>query len=419
VQADGAGMPYLRAAGLFACALVLAGCALGKEGGPQEITPEQLAVMVLPREALGAEYATFAADDDSGPGTAKDMAEGTFDPDDTAAAVKQSGWTRGYDLSYSTQKRLAAEGRPGAVSAGTSADLFATETDARSFILAEIRQFRRFEGKNRKGVKILRADEFDVIVGDESWGVELEFRGSGAALTMTGVIFRHGRLVATAFYLRGDGADVRPQAASSALKLENRIERVLAGDLEAKPVPLPAGKRAVSKAQLARMTLGLEDLPAGARVDAEGRAPSGGGAVSYFRLFDVQDTMIGGSHLMVVRAQTQVFETEAAAESMLRFLETPKGRRYFARAVLRSFGDLAGARARNVEIQALDGGRGAPGIVVTFDMPGGRFKTATVFVRSGRSVATISGFCTAHAVHPGDLPPLGKKAQARLASIPV
>jgi hypothetical protein len=409
-------MPHVRAAGLLACALLLAGCAFGQEGGSQEITRDELAIMVLPQGDLGAEFAAFEVDEDSGPGNARRLAENSMDPDDTAASVKRAGWTAGYDLSYSAPKRLAAEGGA-ALSAGTSADLFATETNARSFIVGEIRQFHRFEGKTHEGVKILRVDEFDVTVGDESWGVELEFRGSSATLTMTGVIFRHGRLVATAFHLRRDAADVRPQATSLALKLENRIARVLAGDLDAQPVPLPVSEPTVTQAQLARMTLALNDLPAGARLDAEGRAPSGGGAVSYFRIFDVEDTMVGSSHLMFVRAQTQVFEKEADAARMLRLLQTPKGRGYFARVVLRGFEKLVGARARNVQVRALQGGD--TGIVVTFDMPGGRFRTVTVFTRSGRSVATVSGFCTAHAVHPGDLPLLGDKARARLASVSV
>jgi hypothetical protein len=409
-------MPHVRAAGLLACALLLAGCAFGEEGGSQEITRDELAIMVLPQGDLGAEFTAFEVDEDSGPGSARGMADNSMDPDDTPASVKRAGWTAGYDLSYSAPKKLVVEGSA-AISAGTSADLFATETAARSFIVEEIRQFHRFEGKTREGVKIVRVDEFDVSVGDESWGVEMEFRGGSVRLTMTGVIFRHGRLVATAFHLRRDAADVRSRAAGLALKLESRITRVLAGDLDTKPVPLPAKEPKVTQAQLARMTLSLKDLPAGTRLDAEGRAPSGGGAVSYYRTFDVEDTMVGSSHLMFVRAQTQVFEKEADAARMLRLLQTPRGRTYFARVVLRGFEKLVGARARNAQVRALQGGD--TGIVVTFDMPGGRFRTVTVFTRSGRSVATVSGFCTAHAVHPGDLPPLGDKARARLASVPV
>jgi hypothetical protein len=411
-------MGFLRCAGLLLCALALAGCGFGKEGSPDEITRDELAIMVLPQGELGAEFAAFEVDDDSGPGSARRLAENTMDPDDTPASLKRDGWTAGYDLTYSTTKRMTTEGGRSAVSAGTSADLFATETDARSFILEQIRQFERFEGKTHEGVKLLRADEFDVTVGDEGWGVELEFRTGTVTMRSTGVIFRHGRLAATAFHLRTDGGDARAQAASLALKLENRIERVLAGDLNAQPVPLPVKEPVVTQAQLARGTLAVKDLPAGARVADEGRHRSGK-SVSYYRSFDVQDTMIGSSHLMFLRAETEVFETKAAAELMLRYVSNPKGRAEFARGVLRGFRKLAGARARNVHVSGLRQAGRATSIIVTFDLPSGRYRTATVVVRSGRAVAVVSGFCTAHAVHPDDLPPLGDKARARLASIPV
>jgi hypothetical protein len=194
---------------------------------------------------------------------------------------------------------------------------------------------------------------------------------------------------------------------------------VLAGQLDAKPVPLPVRTPTATSAELARGTLAVKDLPAGARVAEEGRSRSGN-SVSYYRSFDVQDTMIGSSHLMFLRAETEVFETKAAAELMLRYVSNPKGRAEFARGVLRGFRKLAGARARNVHVSGLrQAGRDATGIIVTFDLPSGRYRTATVVVRSGRAVAVVSGFCTAHAVHPDDLPPLGDKARARLASIPV
>jgi hypothetical protein len=40
-------------------------------------------------------------------------------------------------------------------------------------------------------------------------------------------------------------------------------------------------------------------------------------------------------------------------------------------------------------------------------------------VRSGRALAVVSGFCTAHAVHPEDMSPLGEKALRRLHTVPV
>jgi hypothetical protein len=419
-------MPYVRAAGLVACALVLAGCAFGEEGGSQEITRDELAIMVLPLDELGAEHAAFEPDDDSGPGTAKGVADGTVDPDDTAASVKRAGWTSGYDLTYSdpVQERLAADRRHGAFSVGTSTDLFATETDARAFIVDFIGDYERFEGKTIEGVKLLKFDLFDVSAGDEAWGAEFEFRGGGMKFRLTGALFRHGRLVASAYYVRADDADMRGRAATLAQVLDRRIEQVLAGDLDAEPAPLPEKKVIATRAQLARMTLSVKDLPGDARVAEEGRFRGGANYVSYYRSFDVSNTMIGSSHLLFLRAQTDVFETEKGAEAVMRYLGTAKGRALFAREVQsniqRDFKKAAAGRPRNFDVRELaNAGPGAMGIVITFDLPTGRYRIASIFVRSGRAVAMVSGFCNAHAVHPEDMPPLGEGARERLASIPV
>jgi hypothetical protein len=61
-------------------------------------------------------------------------------------------------------------------------------------------------------------------------------------------------------------------------------------------------------------------------------------------------------------------------------------------------------------------GADAAGFAVTFDLPSGRFKTATLFVRSGRALATVTGFCRAQSVNPDDMRPLAATARARLAA---
>jgi hypothetical protein len=414
-------MGFLRLAGLVVCALALAGCAFGEEGTPDEITRDELAIMVLPREEFGTASAALEVDpEDSGRVSAREAAESTTDPDDTGADLRQGGWVDGYELNYSDPNRsVSSERGEGLIVVGSTVDLFDTETSARSYLLQEIRDFERFRGKEVNGVRLAKFETFDVDVGDEGWGIEFTARAGRVTMHVTGVAFRSGRLVADAGFMRADDGTARADALTAARALESRIERVLAGQLDAKPVTLPVRTPTATSAELARGTLAVKDLPAGARVAEEGRSRSGN-SVSYYRSFDVQDTMIGSSHLMFLRAETEVFETKAAAELMLRYVSNPKGRAEFARGVLRGFRKLAGSRARNVHVSGLrQAGRDATGIIVTFDLPSGRYRTATVVVRSGRAVAVVSGFCTAHAVHPDDLPPLGDKARARLASIPV
>jgi hypothetical protein len=405
---------------LLACAAVLAGCAFGESDAADEITREELAVMVLPREEFGDLPALEVDPEDSGRVSAREAAKSTTDPRDTAADLRRAGWVDGYELNFSDPNRSASfERGEGLIVVGSTVDLFDTETSARAYLLQEIRQFERFRGKDVQGVRLVSFETFDVDVGDEGWGVEFTARVGRVTMHVTGVVFRSGRLVADSGFMRADDQPLRPDAVKVARALESRIERVLAGELDAKPVPLPETEPIATAAQLSRMTLGLKDLPAGARLADEGRRRSDK-SVSYYRNFDVEQTMIGSSHLMFLRAETEVFKTQASAQLMMRYISGPKGRAQFARGVLRGFRKLAGARARNVHVSAMPrSGRERTGIVVTFDLPSGRFRTVTVVVRSRRSIAIVSAFCTAHAVHPGDLPPLGEKARARLASIPV
>jgi hypothetical protein len=412
-------VPFIRGAALVVCVLALAGCGLGGGEETGEIGAEQLAVMVLPREEFDGASGLVLDTEDAGRVSAREAAESTVDLEDDASDLRRAGWTGGYELNYSVPNRGAVLARAqGLFGVGSSVDLYDTETAARAYLLNEIQGYERYRGKKRDGVRLVRFETFEVDLGDEGWGIEFTMRGQ-ATLHGTGVFFRTGRLVASTGYSRADRATMRDEAMKAGRALESRIERELAGELDAKPVRVPREVPEPTQAQLAKLTLGLKDLPSGTFVTAEGRE-RGDDSVTFFRNFDVQETMIGGSHLMFLRAETQVFDTPAGAQLMMRYISSPKGREKFAQGVLRGFRRVAGARGRNVSVAPLPGARGnTTGVVVTFDLPTGRFRTATVVVRSGRKIAIVSGFCTAQAVHPQDMPPLGERARKRLASIPV
>jgi hypothetical protein len=415
-------MGFLRPAGLIACVLVLAGCALGGNDGADEITQEELAIMVLPQDQFGAALTALEVDrEDSGRVSAKEAAESTTDPHDTAADLRQAGWVDGYELNFSDPNRsISFERGEGLIVVGSTVDLFDTATSARAYIVRELRDHERFRGKNVQGVRLAKFKTFDVNVGDEAWGLEMTARVGRVKMHITGVVFRSGRVVADGGFMRADDAPMRSEALKAAQALESRIERVLAGRLDAEPVPLPVPVKAAPlprPAQLARMTLELQDLPPGAHLVDEGRWTKGKGSVSYFRTFDVEQTMIGTSHLHLIRAETRVFATDKAAEAALRSATGPEGRGLFARAVVRSFARITGATAQNVVVRPLTRpGADAAGFAVTFDLPSGRFKTATLFVRSGRALATVTGFCRAQSVNPDDMRPLAATARARLAA---
>jgi hypothetical protein len=56
------------------------------------------------------------------------------------------------------------------------------------------------------------------------------------------------------------------------------------------------------------------------------------------------------------------------------------------------------------------------GIVATFELVGARFRTVSVFVRSGRFVQSVTGICRPDDVEPDDLKALARRAQARLTA---
>ena len=412
-------MAFVRGAALLVLALALAGCAMGGAEDSDEITADQLAVMVLPQEELeGA--AGFPLDKaDSGPVSAREAADSSVDPSDGAADVRQSGWVAGYELNYtSSDLQAMLANAEGLFNAGSSVDHFDTETAARAALLTEIRGYERLRGKELEGVRLVRFETFDVDIGDEGWGVEFTARGK-STLHATGVFFRSGRVVAATGYVRADETTMREAAVKAARALESRIQRSLAGDLDDEPVPVPGQAPEVSAAELSKMTLSLKDLPTGAYLSDESRVKSKV-SVGFYRTFDVDSTMIGGSHLMFLRAGTLVYENAASAQLSMRYVSGPKGRSDFARGVLRDFQKHVGARPRNVRVAPMHRpGAGATGMVITFDLPTGRYRIATVLVRSGRALAVVSGFCTAHAVHPEDISPLGEKALRRLRTVPV
>lgn len=412
-------MAFVRGAFLVVLALALAGCALGGDEKSEEISAEQLAIMVLPQEEFEGSSGFPLDKADSGPVSAREAADSTVDISDNASDVRQSGWVDGYELNYTSSDIQAMLAKAdGLFNAGSSVDLFDTETAARAALLTEIRGYERRRGKEQEGVRLVRFETFDVDIGDEGWGVEFTARGK-STLHATGVFFRSGRVLASAGYVRADETSMREAAVKVARALESRIQRALAGELDAEPVPVPGQAPEVSAAQLSKMTLSLKDLPPGTYLSDESRVESKS-SVGFYRTFDVESTMIGNSHLLFLRAGTNVFDTEDSARFFMRYVSGPKGRAEFARGVLRGFKELAGERPRNIHIAPMrHPGAGATGLVVTFDLPTGRFRTATVLVRSGRAVAVVSGFCSAHAVDPDDMPPLGEKALRRLRTIPV
>jgi hypothetical protein len=234
---------------------------------------------------------------------------------------------------------------------------------------------------------------------------------------MTAVAFRRDRVIGVAMVLRADREDAQKEARALALKLDRRIQDVLAGRIGVEPADVQDAVEPASfegKEKLPDLTMAAADVAPGLEPVAEGEL-DGDGWVGYHRTFG--EARLGGSHLISVRAETRLYESDAAASAALKGLARQAGRLTYANQAAKAFADETDVRAANVQAKALPGlKQGTSGVVVTFDLVGAKFRIVSVFIRSGRLIETVSGVCRAAAFDPDDLRPVAARAQKRLTA---
>lgn len=228
-------------------AVLLSACGGGNgddelEGALRSVTNNDLAIMVLPREDLGEEFAHLEIDHDSGFVDNEEAADGTVDPHDTAGDLERAGRVTGYELEYDAPDFLSAlQVGAGVLETATQVDLFRGPSAASDFLAEEVSDHQRFEGKEIAPDLILEEVETFAVDGlaDAAMGLRARAGIGDAKLHLTFVLFRLDRVVAGAWVFRADDSNVDSQVQTIARALERRIEGVLLGDIVGTPVPLP------------------------------------------------------------------------------------------------------------------------------------------------------------------------------------
>jgi hypothetical protein len=395
--------------GLFA----LAGCGVLGSGSQKQnpVSPDDLARMVVPKTELGPGLDSFEVDlEDSGRESAAKAAEGTVDPKDTAKSMRRRGWLDGYLLSYSNPDVTAAGAETGLLGAQTGTDLFKTESAARAVMLGEAADFEHYRGKMLEGAKLERVDVFDAGVGDEGVGIGLQARAGKKSFYVTGVLFRHGRILGSAAFSRTDKTVMRADALRLAQKLDERIESVLAGELLARPLPPSVDLDPV------QLVLTKADLPTSSRIVRQGPGFGEDGAqASYARQFDLGSVHLGSSIIRSVRAEVRVYKTVRSAAAAMQVLSGRKSTkafvREFARGVRMGGFEPRNLRARPIRLQRY------PGMDVSFKAPLGRFETVLFVVRVGRAVQAVAVYGYDKDLRPEDGVVFVQKAHARMKRV--
>jgi hypothetical protein len=203
-----------------------------------------LAVMVLPKSALGKEFSALEVAAYSHPlgysSNAQEAPSDTIDPKATGSTLRDAGRVIGYDLTYGHPDLSAAlkSGR-GVVFVKTSVDLFTDEGSAGRYVEKIGRDYQRLAGKDLDGGKIDQVESFPVEVGDGAIGRRARITSSGVQLFGTIIMFHFDRVVGFVSVARADSENENERAKSLASALATRIEAVLRGEIQERPEPLP------------------------------------------------------------------------------------------------------------------------------------------------------------------------------------
>ena len=225
----------VRTVGVVALLLALAGCSNGHSTAPPVSPPrELLALMVLPKVALGPAAAALEKSGPSGPLSNERRAATDLDPLVTVKSLERIGRQSGYALQFGLGRAGAARAfRRGAglLKVGTLVESFRNKAAVAAAMTKTIDDLERLEGKplevggTLERVRIFRARGFR----DHAVALSLVIDLGGARAYVTEIGFRVGRLAAVAVVTRADASDALALTTAIAQRLEARINRVLAG----------------------------------------------------------------------------------------------------------------------------------------------------------------------------------------------
>ena len=295
------------------------------EGSLEQITREDLALMVLPPSELGEEFSHLTVDSDSGP----QEREGFLYPVTTRSELVEAGWVDGYLLELNDPEILAPG--PRVLTFQTSVMLFEEDELASAHLNEKVDGQAELEGEEVEDqVTLVSSSSFEVNgAGDETFGMRQVGAAGELEFYATVVALRVGPLLAFTAILRNDDADVTGELQDIADVFHERIRLVIAGGVDGTPVPIPTEPAEdvnvlppVGGTNLAEFALAPEDLPDGVVVETEGYLEDDDTLSSFEREFEVPSGFrIGGSSVIGLEQDLDLYETGEAVGRVERLAE--------------------------------------------------------------------------------------------------
>ena len=233
------------------CAAVLSACG-GDEADltARAISDEELALMVLPQEDLGDEYAELEPDEEiSGFVTNEESIAESQDPDDEGQDIERFGRVNAYYQAYSDDSGVWLGEQ--ALYVTTGIELLRDSVSASARLEDEMADLEtefsaQAEEQEAEEVQIVPFSPGDL--GDEAFGLVTDFTfplDEGITVSSDGsyLAFRRGRLLGIVVVARfGDGfedKERRDEVVALARKLDERIQAVLRGEITPAPAATP------------------------------------------------------------------------------------------------------------------------------------------------------------------------------------
>ncbi len=260
----------MKVGGLLAALAALCAAA-SAQGATVPVTRAQLALMPLPKSALGRSAAKLPLDSDSGVQTAKDAADNA-NGDVTGAKLTQLGYVTGYDLDYSDQGASALSRGHGLVEVDTAVLLYSSEAAAVRGIVFWRKDDTNLQSMKSAGMNVTLQHVTVPALGKDGFALvaKATIKGKPPFYALDSY-FRSGAIIAELSIVAADRAELLPLATKLVPAYAARIAGVLSGRIAGTPVPLPG-----------KQTQKAGPPPNGPPLDALALAPSdlGGGTVT-------------------------------------------------------------------------------------------------------------------------------------------
>jgi hypothetical protein len=224
----------------------------------------QLALVPLPKSALGSAVHGFALAHDSGAVSNAEAA--AHSPDGTTAKLKKLGRLGGYALEYGD----AFTGAPGITDVRTSVERYKTAADARRGLAFWQKEDSELGRVDQPGFAVTNVPVDVPAVGKKHFAYLTSYSASNIA-PVSGLDEQvaDGRYVLDVIVTAGSAATAEALAPTLAKKLDTRLHLALRGRLHAKPVKLPGLKAGPPPGgpDLTKLALKTSDLVGKATVE--------------------------------------------------------------------------------------------------------------------------------------------------------